>query len=91
MVQPDRDQPRAVSLSFISYQSVLTPHHGNQISAQACATHREEGVDMCEATLGQSNGDGWKNAFLFLSQADSLELQFIRLLRNQVGVGASHP
>ena len=46
---------------------------------------------MCEATLGQSNGDGWKNAFLFLSQADSLELQFIRLLRNLVRVGASHP
>ena len=39
-VQPDRDRPCAVSLSFISYQSVLTPHHGNQISAQACATHR---------------------------------------------------
>ena len=39
-VQPDRYQPCAMTLSFISYQSVLIPHQGNQINAQTQITHK---------------------------------------------------
>lgn len=39
-VQPDRYQPGARTISFISYWSVPIPHQGNQINAQTQVIHK---------------------------------------------------